>query len=155
ALLRKMHLSKLLELGNFQSIRLNLAEDFKDKSQAPDDEQAILKYLSNFGISNSSEINQQKVSLKIWGSGTPMREFLWSDDMADACVFLMETMDFNDLTSNDASGDIKNSHVNIGWGKEISIKDLAFLIKDIVGFKGDLVFDTSKPDGTLRKLLDV
>lgn len=155
ALLRKMHLSKLLESGDFQSIKSNLAKDFKDMSQAPADEQGILKYLGDFGISVEPASKDAKVTLKIWGSGTPMREFLWSDDMADACVYLMETMDFKDLITDNVKGDVKNSHVNIGWGKEISIRDLAFLIRDIVGFTGDLVFDTTKPDGTLRKLLDV
>lgn len=77
----------------------------------------------------------------IWGTGTPKREFLHVDDMADACVFLMQNYDGVD-------------HVNIGSGEEISISDLAELVKEIVGFKGDIVFDTSRPDGTPRKLLD-
>ncbi len=81
-------------------------------------------------------------SVTVWGSGKPSREFLHVDDMADACVFLMKQYDGTEI-------------VNIGWGKDISIKDLAFLIKDVVGFDGDLVFDTSKPDGMLKKLLDV
>jgi GDP-L-fucose synthase len=81
-------------------------------------------------------------SVTVWGSGTPRREFLHVDDMADACVFLMKTY---------SSGDI----VNVGMGDDISIADLARLIGEIVGYKGQLVFDTSKPDGTPRKLLDV
>ncbi|MEJ5994808.1 GDP-L-fucose synthase [Pedobacter sp. Du54] len=81
-------------------------------------------------------------SVLIWGSGTPKREFLFADDLAEACYFLMQT--YND------------SHlINVGTGTDISIKDLALLIKDVVGFKGDLVFDTTKPDGTPRKLMDV
>jgi GDP-L-fucose synthase len=78
----------------------------------------------------------------IWGSGKPLREFLYVDDLADACVYLMEK--YND-----------NQFINIGTGKEISIKELAYLVKEIVGYKGKLRFDTSKPDGTPRKLLDV
>jgi GDP-L-fucose synthase len=78
----------------------------------------------------------------IWGTGTPLREFMHADDLAAAVVFLMETYDGNEF-------------VNIGWGKDISIKDLACLIKKVVGYRGSLVFDTTKPDGTPRKLLDV
>jgi len=80
-------------------------------------------------------------SVPVWGSGEPRREFLHVDDLADACVFLMQ---------NYSSADI----VNIGWGKDISIAELALLIKDIVGFEGDIEFDATKPDGTPRKLLD-
>jgi GDP-L-fucose synthase len=78
----------------------------------------------------------------VWGTGTPMREFLHADDLADACVFLMQTFDEPGL-------------VNIGVGEDLSIKELAELIKEVTGFKGDLVFDSSKPDGTPRKLMDV
>ena len=99
-----------------------------------------------------------------------MREFLWSEEMADACVFLMENIDFQDLVSpshpltlsstlnprNPSSiREIRNHHINIGTGHEISIRNLAFLIKKIVGFEGELTFNTSKPDGTMRKLTDV
>ena len=80
--------------------------------------------------------------MTIWGTGKPYREFLYVDDLADACVFLM----------NNYSG---NETVNIGTGKEVTIKELALLVKDIIGFKGELAFDETKPDGTPRKLLDV
>jgi GDP-L-fucose synthase len=84
-----------------------------------------------------------------------MREFLWSEDMADACVFLMERVDFADLVAASGSGrEVRNTHLNIGTGKEISIGELARLIAETVGFRGNLTFDTSKPDGTLRKLTD-
>ena len=109
-----------------------------------------------------------------------MREFLWSEDMADACVYLMEKVDFEDIISNEGktsvypdpkgSGsvgskslntqysilntEIRNTHINIGTGKEISIKELAAVIKKTVGFQGELVFNSSKPDGTMRKLTD-
>lgn len=72
--------------------------------------------------------------------------------MADACVYLMERVDFNDLKTNDK--ELKNTHINIGSGEEISIKDLAYLIKDIIGFQGEIVFNSSKPDGTFRKFID-
>ncbi|MGE4455079.1 MAG: GDP-L-fucose synthase family protein [Sphaerochaeta sp.] len=81
-------------------------------------------------------------SVTIWGTGTPLREFLYVDDLADACVFLM----------NEYSG---NETVNVGTGKDLSIKELAYLVRDVVGYKGEIVFDSSKPDGTPRKLLDV
>lgn len=80
--------------------------------------------------------------VEVWGSGTPLREFLHATDMADACVFLMQHYD-------------EKGFVNIGTGKEISIKDLAFLVKEIIGFEGEVEFDTTKPDGTPRKLMDV
>jgi GDP-L-fucose synthase len=78
----------------------------------------------------------------VWGTGSPMREFLFADDLAEACLYLMAHYNEKEL-------------INIGTGKDISIKDLAFLVKEIVGFDGDLVFDTNKPDGTPRKLMDV
>lgn len=83
-----------------------------------------------------------KPSVEIWGTGSPKREFLHADDLADACVYLMQHYSDNEI-------------VNIGVGEDIAIKDLALLIKDIVDFSGELTFDTSKPDGTPRKLLDV
>jgi GDP-L-fucose synthase len=81
-------------------------------------------------------------NVTIWGTGAPMREFMHVDDLAAALFHLMENYEGNEF-------------FNIGWGKDISIKDLALLIKDVIGYDGDLVFDTSKPDGTFRKLLDV
>lgn len=90
---------------------------------------------------HEAKLNNEK-QVTVWGTGNPLREFLHATDMADACVFLMQN--YND-----------KGFVNIGSGKEISIKNLAFLIKDIVGFEGEIIFDTSKPDGTPRKLMDV
>jgi len=80
-------------------------------------------------------------SVEVWGSGNPRREFLHVDDLADACVFLMQEYSSPDI-------------VNVGWGKDITIAGLAGLIKNVVGFEGDIVFDTAKPDGTPQKLLD-
>jgi GDP-L-fucose synthase len=90
---------------------------------------------------HTAKVNNES-SVSVWGSGSPLREFLHVDDMADACLFLMKIYN-------------EEGFVNIGCGKDISIKDLAFLIKEIVGFKGEINFDSSKPDGTMRKLLDV
>lgn len=92
-------------------------------------------------------------SVEIWGSGKPRREFLYSEDMADACVFLMENRDFVD-TYAQGEKEIRNTHINIGTGEDISIFDLAHLIKKIVGYSGELVFNTTKPDGTMVKLTD-
>ncbi len=117
-----------------------------------------IEYLKNFGVSRDS--------VEIWGSGTPRREFLWSEDMADACVYLMEKVDFKDIISEQfgvnkgcdtieyQTKEIRNTHINIGTGIDISIKELAYLIKDIVGFKGKFYFNTSKPDGTILKRTD-
>lgn len=85
---------------------------------------------------------ENKPYVEVWGSGTPKREFLFVDDLADACIFLMNNYDGKEF-------------VNVGTGEDISIKDLALLIKEIVGFEGELKFDSSKPDGTPRKLMDV
>jgi GDP-L-fucose synthase len=96
-----------------------------------------------------------EVSVEVWGTGKPMREFLWSEDMADACVFLMERVNFVDLKGTSGErGEVRNTHINIGTGREVSIRDLARMIADTVGFRGSLAFDATKPDGTMRKLTD-
>jgi GDP-L-fucose synthase len=91
--------------------------------------------------------------VNLWGSGTPLREFLWSEDMADACVYVMERVDFVSCYPA-GSKEIRNAHLNIGTGLEISIRDLSALIARTVGYGGDIRFDHTKPDGTLRKLTD-
>jgi len=96
---------------------------------------ALIRKFHEAKVNNSPTVN-------IWGSGKPLREFMFADDLADACVFLMEN--YNDL-----------QFVNIGVGEDISIRELAELIKEVVGFQGELEFDSSKPDGTPRKLMDV
>ena len=88
--------------------------------------------------------------VEIWGSGKPRREFLYSEDMADACVFVMENVDFKDLKKD--KKEIRNTHLNIGTGEDISIRELAELIQQIVGYEGALIYNTSKPDGTMIKL---
>lgn len=105
---------------------------------------ALIRKMHEAMISNSSEV-------VIWGSGKPRREFLYSEDMADACVFILEHRDFKD-TYNEDDKEIRNTHINIGTGIDIGIKELAEMIQDIIGFKGALVFDTNKPDGTMIKL---
>ncbi len=136
ALIRKIHLAKLLEEGNQEAVMKDLQVNTFEAAQV---------ILSRFGVSSEG--------VEIWGSGKPMREFLWSEDMADACVHIMNEVDFKDLIKD--AKEIKNTHINIGTGKEISIQELALLIKRKVGFNGVLMFNTNKPDGTLRKVTDV
>jgi len=107
---------------------------------------ALIRKMHEAKLSNAPHV-------EIWGSGNPRREFLYSEDMADACVFLMENRDFKETYSQD-SKEIRNTHINIGTGEDISIKELAMLIKGIVGYNGKLTFNTSKPDGTMIKLTD-
>jgi len=153
ALIRKIHLGKCLEEENFDAIRKDLNKNPIEGVDGRASKEEILNILKNYGISFKIQNSKFKISIEIWGSGEPRREFLWSDDMADACVFIMERIDFKDLIQD--KKEIRNTHINIGTGKEISIKELAELIKDIVGFRGDLYFNTQKPDGTMRKLTDV
>jgi len=107
---------------------------------------ALLRKMHEAKLNNASKV-------EIWGSGKPRREFLYSEDMADACVFLLENRDFKDTYSEDEK-EIRNTHINIGTGKDISIKELAETIKRVVGFQGELYFNTEKPDGTMVKLTD-
>ena len=128
--------------------------------------QEILDVLEEYGIRlHNTEFvtpntNLNKVQIEIWGSGNPRREFLYSEDMADACVFLLKNIDFKDILNTEclthtAKNEVRNTHINIGTGKDISIKELAELIKNIIGFKGELYFNIEKPDGTMKKLTDV
>lgn len=154
ALLRKMHLSKLVAEGKYDEAKADLGLK-KSEDDSLKQDINLIAHLQNYGIDVDVSSGKPIVSLKIWGSGAPMREFLWSDDLADACVYIMSNLDFKDLHDETKGTQIRNTHINVGSGKEISIKDLAFLIKEIVGYEGNIVFDITKPDGTLRKLLDV
>lgn len=164
ALMRKIHLGKALENSDWKTIRFNLDLLPLDGTTGKDPETVILKSLEPFGIFKKED----EVSVEIWGTGKPMREFLWSEDLADACVYLMENRNFSDCINDKNevvgnSGDareaketeFRNTHINIGTGSDISIKDLAYLIKKTIGFKGSFVFNSQKPDGTFRKLTDV
>ena len=155
ALLRKLHLGKCLEENNWEAIRSDLNRNPVKTIDGGAPQAKILEVLSNYGII-LKEGTVGDFSIEIWGTGLPLREFLWSEEMADASVFLMENIDFKDVIKNEKpKGEIRASHINIGTGREISIKKLAELIREIVGFKGELVFNPSKPDGTMRKLTDV
>jgi len=136
ALIRKIHLAKLLNEGKDEAVIVDLGVETIEEAK---------EYLSDFGV------DSEKV--EIWGTGNPRREFLYSEDMADACVYLLENRDFKDTYSPDDK-EIRNTHINIGTGIDISIKELAFVIQDIIGFKGDFYFNSEKPDGTMIKLTD-
>jgi len=107
---------------------------------------ALLRKMHEAKINNEPQV-------EIWGSGKPRREFLYSEDMADACVFLLENRDFKDTFSPNTK-EIRNTHINIGTGVDISIKELAQTIQKIVGYEGELYFNDTKPDGTMVKLTD-
>lgn len=184
ALIRKIHLGHCLEKNDLQSIRHDLTKRPIERINGQASEEEITQILNKYGVSrntikiqgnshavssssnrdNKPRQEEMRIScqVEIWGTGAPLREFLWSEEMADACVFLMEHVDFKDCIIKDIgslengtwSGEIRNTHINIGTGKEISIKDLAKLVKDTIGFKGNLYFDTSKPNGSMRKLTD-
>lgn len=155
ALLRKMYLGKCLEQGDWNSLRYDLNKRPVNGIDGSASEEAILKILSDHGITASSPTNDNRepTTVSIWGSGKPRRELLWSEDMAEACVFIMENINFPDLAKG--LSEVRNTHINIGSGEEISIRDLALAVKDSVGFEGELAFDATKPDGTPRKLIDV
>jgi GDP-L-fucose synthase len=141
ALIRKMFLCKMLEAGDLANIAKNLG--------VQNDELTLIKTLAKYGIVRE----QDTVTLRVWGSGKPYREFLHVDDMAEACVFIMNNVSFTDLS--DGLGEIRNTQINIGTGSDLTIGELAYMIKDIVGFGGEISFDPTKPDGTMRKLLSV
>ncbi len=149
AAIRKIYLGKALENDDWETICNDLdrlpIEGIKGLSSV----EQIKSILSKYGINKK----ESSVEIEIWGSGKPRREFLYSEDMADACVFLLDNRDFKD-TYEKQNKEITNTHINIGTGKDISIKELAELIKEIIGFNGELCFNTEKPDGTMVKLTD-
>ncbi len=149
ALLRKIHLGKLLESDDWNSIITDITHrpvkgvtDINEKSQ-------ILNALSKYGITRSEN---GEVTVSLWGTGNPRRDFLLSDRLVEAAIYIMENIDFRDLITN--YEEVKNTHVNIGSGRDFSIRELAEMIREVVGFKGNISWDHSKPDGTYQKLLD-
>lgn len=141
ALIRKFHLAKLLKNDDYNGITRDL-QSFPlgfgiEKKINVNDRASIISRLRDIGITNEY--------VMLWGAGEAYREFLFVDDLADACVFLMERYDYSDI----------GEFINIGTGKDLQIKDLAILIKDIVGFEGEIRHDTSKPEGTPKKVLDI
>ena len=156
AMIRKIHLAKCLHDGDWDAVR-------KDISLRPvrsgdmvvagnSSEEEILSVLQNYGIAPDA--------VTLWGTGRPMREFLWSEEMADASVHVLLNVDFKDTCdasakNSDGIAEIRNCHINIGTGKELSIRELAEKIRKETGFAGEIRWDSTKPDGTLRKLTDV
>ncbi len=145
AMVRKIHLAHCLKTDDWQGVMADLNLRPVEGVSGKSDRAEMLRILQKYGIA-ADRVN-------LWGTGTPMREFLWSEEMADASVFVMERVDFEN-TYQWGEKEIRNCHINIGTGKEISIRDLAGLIVKAVGYTGEIVFDTSKPDGTMRKLTD-
>ena len=144
AMIRKIHLAHCLRNNDEKSVREDLNKRPVEGIDGNSSWEDIKGILCQYGITDRE--------VKLWGTGTPLREFLWSEEMADASVFVMEKVDFKDTHTSDK--DIRNCHINIGTGKEITIRELARLIIGAVGYEGNLTFDSSKPDGTMRKLTD-
>jgi GDP-L-fucose synthase len=144
ALLRKVHLAKSLMKGDWTAIRHDLNKLPIEGVSGKGSGNAINEKLHKYGITNGS--------VEIWGTGTPLREFLWSEEMADACVYVMENVNFEDLKPE--GNEIRNAHINIGTGKEISIAGLADVIAKTTGYAGKFNFNSEKPDGAMRKLTD-
>lgn len=183
AMMRKIYLAKLIHDGDWSAIRCDMDKrpvQYKKGEQkltvdGSVSEDEILTALAYYGIYDNKVV--------LWGTGTPLREFLWSEDMADASVHVLLNVDFSDIigvekyssvhygTSASGAvdrnnsegrggaipslGEIRNCHINVGTGKELTIRELSQLVVKAVGFEGEIEFDASKPDGTPRKLIDV
>ncbi|MBO4827570.1 MAG: GDP-L-fucose synthase [Prevotella sp.] len=183
AMMRKIYLAKLLHDNDWNSIRRDLKKrpvqyrqsDKKLTANGTSSEGEISEALASYGIYNNKVV--------LWGTGRPLREFLWSEDMADASVHVLLNVNFSDIigiekyssvfygTQTDGSvdrnssegrggaipalGEIRNCHINVGTGKELTIRELSELVVKAVGFVGEVAFDSTKPDGTMRKLIDV
>ncbi|MDE5642507.1 MAG: GDP-L-fucose synthase [Muribaculaceae bacterium] len=146
AMMRKMHLARLLRAGDFAAIRADLMQRPVSRLDAATSTEAeISARLGDFGIYSDR--------LELWGSGRPLREFLWSEDMADASVHILLNVHFSDLIKDGEP--VRNTHINIGTGIELTIAQLAELVRATVGFDGEIRWDKTKPDGTMRKLCDV
>lgn len=175
AMMRKVYLSKLIHDGAWDSIARDMDRRPVEGVSGSSSREEILAVLSRYGIEDNR--------VTLWGTGTPLREFLWSEDMADASVHVLLNVSFSDIigieryssvhygASTDGAvdrnhsagrggaipslGEIRNCHINVGTGKELTIRALSQLVVDAVGFEGEVFFDATKPDGTPRKLIDV
>ncbi len=146
AMIRKIHLAKCLNENLWDEVRKDLNLRPVEGISGANSSDEILAVLAKYGI------EPQRVTL--WGTGSPMREFLWSEEMADASVHVLLNVDFKD-TYDPADKEVRNCHINVGTGKEVTIREAAEKIIREIDFKGELCWDTSKPDGTPRKLTDV
>ena len=175
AMMRKVYLAKLLHDGAWDKIATDLNKRPVESVTGTATREDILKVLAKYGIHDNRVV--------LWGTGRPLREFLWSEDMADASVHVLLNVNFSDIigiekyssvhygASTDGAvdrnhstgrggyipslGEIRNCHINVGTGKELTIRQLSELVVKAVGFEGVVEFDVSKPDGTMRKLIDV
>jgi GDP-L-fucose synthase len=175
AMMRKIYLAKLIHDGAWEKIAIDLNKRPVEGVTGGASKEEILSILGKYGIFNNKVV--------LWGTGTPLREFLWSEDMADASVHVLLNVNFSDIigiekyssvhygASTDGAvdrnhsagrggaipklGEIRNCHINVGTGKELTIRELSELVVKAVGFEGTVEFDASKPDGTMRKLIDV
>ncbi len=175
AMIRKIYLAKLIHEGDWNAIRKDIDKRPVEGVTSERSNEDILNVLAKYGIHDNK--------VELWGTGTPLREFLWSEDMADACVYLLLHVNFSDIIGIEkyssvfygtsasgvvdrnhsegrggaipSLGEIRNCHINIGTGKELTIRELSELIVCVVGFEGTVEFDATKPDGTPRKLIDV
>lgn len=145
AMIRKIYLAKALMNADWERIQEDLNKRPVEGVSGSDTTEEITTILNKYGISEDT--------LQLWGTGKPMREFLWSEEMGDACIFVMENLDFSNVTPE--GKEIRNTHINIGTGRDITIKDLSELIARTIGYEGKIAFDAAKPDGTMRKLVDV
>lgn len=175
AIMRKIYLAKLIHEGDWEKIcrDMNVRPVLGVNGEAS--RESILEILAKYGIYDNKVV--------LWGTGAPLREFLWSEDMADASVHVLLNVDFKDIIGIEryssvhygatvdgkvdrnhstgrggafpSLGEIRNCHINVGTGKELTIRELSELVVKAVGFEGTIEFDTTKPDGTMRKLIDV
>lgn len=146
AMIRKVYLAKCLNEGDEEAVRKDLDLRPVEGVNGGQPFDRIIATLAKYGISPEA--------VTLWGTGTPKREFLWSEDMADASVHVLLNVDFKDTHAPDAA-EIRNCHINVGTGKELSIREVAEKVVAEIGFRGELRWDKSKPDGTPRKLTDV
>lgn len=175
AIMRKVYLAKLIHDGNWATVRNDMNKRPVEGVTGTNTNEEIENVLAKYGIFNNKVV--------LWGTGAPLREFLWSEDMADASVHVLLNVDFKDIIGiekyssvmygasssgqvdrNNSEGrggaipllgEIRNCHINVCTGKELTISELSELIMKAVGFEGVVEFDASKPDGTMRKLIDV
>ena len=155
AMIRKLHLARLAAVGDWEGIK----KDENRFGAIPEDIVTNLAVIAQYhrhqipdSFKSFASTSNLSASVNLWGTGVPCREFLHVDDVADACLFIMN---LNEKNFASLLAYRTPALINIGSGREISIKELALLIKDIVGFKGEIIFDKTRPDGTLQKLLDV
>ena len=175
AMMRKVYLAKLIHEGAWDKIAIDLNKRPVEGVSGSASKEEVLKVLAKYGIFDNKVV--------LWGTGTPLREFLWSEEMADACVHILINVDFKDVIGIEkyssvhygnaadgvvdrdhtagrggaipSLGEIRNCHINVGTGKELTIRQLSELVVNAVGFEGEVEFDASKPDGTMRKMIDV